>query len=122
MDGPLGKSSINQNENLEWNFPLSVGPRPPLMDIISIHFLPPPFFLLQLNPTYIKRILHLASVKNVTFKSSYNWFKINNQRLVLPLTAILSPVQGHLNSYEYIIYYLYIKLKLCAKHILAVRE
>ena len=56
----------------------------------------------------MKQILHLDSVKNVTFKSSYNWFKINILRLVLPLTAILSPVQGHLNSYEYIIYYLYI--------------
>ena len=37
----------------------------------------PTFFLLQLNPTYMKRILHLVSVKNITFKSSYNWFKID---------------------------------------------
>ena len=35
------------------------------------------FFLLHLNPTYMKRILHLVSVKNITFKSSYNWFKID---------------------------------------------
>ena len=51
-------------------------PAPPLMNIISRHFLPH-FFLLQLNPTYMKRILHLVSVKNITFKSSYNWFKID---------------------------------------------
>ena len=37
---------------------------PPLMVIISRHFLPH-FCLLQLNPTYIKRILHLVSVKNI---------------------------------------------------------
>ena len=35
----------------------------------------PTFFLLQLNPTYMKRILHLVSVTNITIKSSYNWFK-----------------------------------------------
>ena len=34
----------------------------------------PHFFLLQLNTTYMKRILHL---KNITLKSSYNWFKID---------------------------------------------
>ena len=28
-------------------------------------------FFLQLNPTYMKRILHLVSVKNIIFKSSY---------------------------------------------------
>ena len=61
--------------------PLSFGPpfplpTFPLKALISLHFLPH-FFLLQLNPTYMKRILHLVSVKNITFKSSYNWFKIN---------------------------------------------
>ena len=69
---------------------------PPLMDKISFHFLPY-FFLMQLNITYIKRILHLVSVKNITFKSCYNWFKNVIHRLVRPLTAIFSPVQGHLN-------------------------
>ena len=33
-------------------------------------------------------ILHLVSVKNITFKSSYNWFKIDILRLALPLTAL----------------------------------
>ena len=37
----LGEGSEKQNGNLKWNFPLNP---PPLMDIISIHFLPP-FFL-----------------------------------------------------------------------------
>ena len=30
---------------------------------------------MQLNLTYMKRILPLVSVKNITFKSSYNWLK-----------------------------------------------
>ena len=59
-------------------------PLPPLVDIISIHFLPT-FFLLQLNPTYMKRILHL--VKNITFKSSNNWFKVYIHQQLRPLTA-----------------------------------
>ena len=29
------------------------------------------------TPTYMKRILNLVSVKNITFKSSYKWFKID---------------------------------------------
>ena len=39
---------------------------------------------LQLNPTYMKRILHF---KNITFKSSYNWFKIDIHQQLRPLTA-----------------------------------
>merc|ERR1711963_1041906 len=42
------------------------------------------FFLLQLNPTYMKRILHF---KNITFKSSYNCFKIDIHQQLRPLTA-----------------------------------
>ena len=42
------------------------------------------FFLLQLNPTYMKRILYL---RNVTFKSSYNWFKIDIHQQLRLLTA-----------------------------------
>merc|ERR1711963_990232 len=79
---------------------------PPLMDKISIHFLPH-FFLLQLNLTYIKRILHLVSVKNITIKSSHNWFKIDNLGLLRLLTAIFSTVR--------LSYIHNIKLKLCAK-------
>ena len=58
-------------------------PPPPLMAQISIHFFTP-FFLLQLNPTYKKRILHF---KNITLKSSYNWFKIDIHQQLRPLTA-----------------------------------
>ena len=47
-------------------------------------FFHPTFFLLQLNPTYMKRILHF---KNITFKSSYNWFKIDIHQQLRPLTA-----------------------------------
>ena len=63
-------------------------PPPPieLLDIIYRHFLRL-FFLLQLNPIYMKRILHLVSVKNVTFKSFYNWFKIDILWRLRPLTA-----------------------------------
>merc|ERR1719447_1613043 len=56
------------------------------MVIISRHFLPH-FCLLQLNPTYMNRILHLVSVKNITFKSSYNWFKIDIHQQLRPPTA-----------------------------------
>ena len=52
----------------------------------------------------------LPSVKNITFKSSYNWSKSDIRRL----TAIFSHVHSHLN------YYIYIhNTKLCAKHVLA---
>ena len=47
-------------------------------------FFYPTFFLLQLNPTYMKRILHF---KNITFKSSYNWFKFDIHQQLRPLTA-----------------------------------
>ena len=47
-------------------------------------FFYPTFFLLQLNPTYMKRILQF---KNITFKSSYNWFKIDIHQQLRPLTA-----------------------------------
>ena len=36
----------------------------------------------------MKRILHLVTVKNIIFKSSYNWFKIDILGLLRPLTAI----------------------------------
>ena len=35
----------------------------------------------------MKQILHLVSVKNITFKSSYNWFKIDIHQQLRPLTA-----------------------------------
>ena len=69
----------------------------------KLYTLIPPFFLLQLNLTYMKRILHLVSVKKNTFKSSYNWFKIDILRLKRPLTAIFSHVHSHLNYYLYVI-------------------
>merc|ERR1719495_1549036 len=62
-------------------------------------FFYPTFFLLQLNPTYMKRILHFKNItfkssynwfridKNITFKSSYNWFRIDIHQQLRPLTA-----------------------------------
>ena len=61
----------------------------------------PTFFLLQLNPTCMKLILHLVSFKNIIFKSSYNLFKIDILRLLRLSTAILSHVQSHFNYYTY---------------------
>ena len=52
-------------------------PTPPPLNGHNFQAFFTPFFLLQLKPTYMKRILHLVSVKNITFKSSYNWFKID---------------------------------------------
>ena len=51
----------------------------------------------------MKRILHLVPVKIIILTFPYNWFKIDIIRLVQPLTAILSPVQGHLSYNLYII-------------------
>ena len=61
------------------------GPPPPPLNGTNFQtFFYPTFFLLQLNPTYMKRILHF---KNITFKSSYNWFKIDIHQQLRPLTA-----------------------------------
>ena len=74
------------------------------------------FFLLQLTPAKMKRILHSVSVKNITFKSSYNLFKIDIHQQ-LRLRQLLSHIQSHLN------YYIHdIKPKLSAKHVFTVRE
>ena len=59
-------------------------PPPPLNGTNFQTFFYPTFFLLQLNPTYMKRILHF---KNITFKSSYNWFKIDIHQQLRPLTT-----------------------------------
>ena len=50
-------------------------------------------------------ILHIWK-SNVTFKSSYNWFKIDVLRLLRPPTAIFRHVHSHLN---------YLQLKLMCK-------
>ena len=68
------------------DFPIRRRPPLPLMAVFSIHFLPY-LFLLQLNVVYMKWILHLAPVKNIILKSSYNWFKMDFPRLLGPLTA-----------------------------------
>ena len=61
----------------------------------------------------MKRILHFVSVKNITFKSSYNWFKIDIlltanyfARFIVTSTTI----------------YTNLKIKLSAKHVFTVRE
>ena len=78
----FGRVADNQNGNLRWYLPLGV--RPPLNGTNFQTFFYPTFFLLQLNPTYMKRILHF---RNVTLKSSYNWFKIDIHQQLRPLTA-----------------------------------
>ena len=85
----LGTVADNQNGNLRWYLPLGVGPppHPPLNGTYFQTFFYPTFPLLQLNPTCMKRILHLVSVKIITFKSSYNWFKIDIHQQLRPLTA-----------------------------------
>ena len=46
----------------------------------------------------------LSSIsQNITFKSSYNWFKIDIRWLLRPPTAIFSHVHSNLNFYIYII-------------------
>ena len=50
---------------------------PPLPSNPFLHY-----FILQLNLTYMKLILHLFPVKNIIFKSSFNWFKIDILRLL----------------------------------------
>ena len=61
--------SKNQNGNLRWFLPLRhYGTN---FQIFFYHT----FFLLQLNPTYMKRILHLVPLKNIVLKSSYSCLK-----------------------------------------------
>ena len=84
----LGAFSKNQNGNLRWFLPLGIDPHPSPPNGQNFQtFFYHTFFLLQLTPTQMKRILHLVSVKNITFKSSYNWFKIDIHQQLRPLTA-----------------------------------
>ena len=52
---------------------------------MGIGYVRPDLFLDQL--TVIKTDLNFVSVKNITFNSSYNWFKIDILRQLRPLTA-----------------------------------
>ena len=56
--------------------------RPPPLNGTNFQTFFTPLFLLQLNPTYTKRMLHLLLVKNIISKSSYNWFKIDTLQLL----------------------------------------
>ena len=60
----LGKVSNNQNGNLRWHLPLGVWPPPPYGQNFQTFFYPT-FFLLQLNPTYMKRILNFVPLKHI---------------------------------------------------------
>ena len=63
-------------------------PLSPLHGTFSTHLFTPLFFCNWiLYMIYMKRILHLVSVKNITFKSSYNWLKIDIHQQLRPLTA-----------------------------------
>ena len=59
---------------------------------ISRHFLPH-FFSFAIESYIDETDLHLVSVKNITFKSSSNWFKIDIRRLLRPLTVIFNYAQ-----------------------------
>ena len=48
---------------------------PPLMALLATHFFYPTLFLLQLNPTYMKRILYLVPLRNIVLSLFINWFK-----------------------------------------------
>ena len=83
----LGTGAKHQNGNLRWYLPLGVRPPAPLNGTNFQTSFYPTFFLLQLNPTYMKRILHLVPIKNIVVKSSFNWFKIDIHQQLRPLTA-----------------------------------
>ena len=52
---------------------------------------------LELLQRLIHIYIHLASVKKITFQSSYNWFKIDILRQLRPPTAIFSHIHSPLN-------------------------
>ena len=79
----------DRRKQSKWKFKMDFSirrrpPPPPVMDIISNHFFS---FAIESYITYMKRILHLVSIKNITFKYSYNWFKIDIHQQLWPLTA-----------------------------------
>ena len=81
----LGRCSTNLKRKFRWFLPLGVEPPPlPILAQISRHLLTPLFCHLQLYPTNMRRILHF---QNITFKSSYNWFRIDIHQQLRPLTA-----------------------------------
>ena len=103
-------------QKTKWKFKMefSIKCRTSLMDIISIHFLPT-FFLLQLNPTSMKRILHF---KNITFKpliigSKLTFISSSGRWLPTIKPCSKSPQLLHIHN---------LKPKLSAKHVLTVRE
>ena len=90
---------------------------PPLNGTNSHPFFTPLFSFEIESLLYETDFILGLTVKNITFKSTYNWFKIDIHWLLRPPTAIFSHVHNHHN------YYIHnIKLKLCAKRVLAVRE
>ena len=91
VKGGCGKS--------KWKFKMAFAIRrptpPPLKGTNFQTFFYPTFFLLQLNPTYMKRILHF---KNITFKSSSLSYIIINQPSALQWTWI--KVSTQLTSFK----------------------
>ena len=61
-------------------FAIKRQPPPPINgpNVTNFHPFLPHFFLLQLNFTCMKWILHLVPAKMIILKSSYNWLKIDN--------------------------------------------
>ena len=74
----------SKNKMEIWHLPLSVKHPPPLMALISIHFFL--FFSFEIESNNETNFT-LGPSKNITFKSSYNWFKIDIHQQLRPLTA-----------------------------------
>ena len=96
----LGRGS-KKMENWKFNIAFAIGrrtPPPPPSHKFPDFFLPH-FISLQLNPTYMKWILHLVSLRNIVLKSSYNWFKYRHSLAVLAADCqLFSHVHSHLIS------------------------
>ena len=86
------------------DFPIKRRTPPPRAPLNGTNFHPflPHFFSFAIESYLYETDFTIGFSKNITFKSSYNWFKLDILRLGRLLTAIFSPVQGHLNYYTHI--------------------
>ena len=95
----LGRGSNNQNGNLRWF--MSLGVEPPLNCTNFQTLFYPSFFLLQLNPTYMKRTSHFQSKIELLCPLIIGT-NIDILWQLRPLTATIKPcsiVHSHLNYY-----------------------
>ena len=75
---------LKGRDRLKKNLEIENAPPPLLMAQISRHFFTPLFFFAI--ESYIYET-DFTLPKNITFKSSYNWFKIDIHQQLGPLTA-----------------------------------